>query len=311
MILVTGANGYVGRHLAHQIGKGDLMLTDIQEEFLYGGRERYNYISADLRDLDSLEKLFRGKRYEAVIHLAALKSVTESLVNPVGYRESNVIATKNLFEFAVLSGVKSFIFASSAAVYGPQLEIQVAEDSILNPQSPYGLNKWECEKLIKDSSFKSSTRSVSLRFFNIAGSLNSSLMDRGGGNVFPIFIDAIRAKQTLRIFGNTFNTPDGSAVRDYIHVLDVANGILKALDSLSDGKIISPAINLGSGTGTSVLTLVNELSAALKSEVNLAIEDARIGEIDAVVADITKARSELGFIPTRSIEEIIDSLVGQ
>lgn len=308
MILITGANGYIGRHLAAHLGKSQVILTDIHKTSTFDRFVDFEYISANLNDLAELRSLFTSAEIQTVVHLSALKSVSQSIDSPNLYLNTNYLGTQNLFNLADDFGVRNFLFASSAAVYGSINRSPVQEDGILDPASPYGTSKMLAEEFLKTVSRKNLANVVSLRFFNVAGSAGSDLADTGQGNVFPIFLNAIDKQLPLRIFGSCYQTLDGTAVRDYIHVSDIVDGITDLIEFFSASSSDYSVFNFGSGQGTSVLELANLLLKQFNGSNEVFFEPPRVGDVSEMVADISHANKSFGYSPKLKLGDIISSL---
>lgn len=302
-ILVTGGAGYIGSHTVKLLGKNgyeilvyDNLSTGNEWAVLYG-----KLVKADLADKETLRKVFEDFKPDAVIHFAAYIVVPESVREPLKYYRNNVANTLNLLEVMQDFGVKNFIFSSSAAVYGIPEEIPVSEEAPLNPVNPYGETKAVVEKILRD--LKNSGRDfryVSLRYFNVAGADPEKKIGFAYPNPTHLIIRAVKTAlgefDKLYIFGTDYPTPDGTCIRDYIHVVDLAKAHLLALEYLfSGGK--SVVLNCGYGKGYSVL----EVSQAVKkvTGVDFPIEFAprREGDPPVLVAKAEKIKNTLGWKP--------------
>lgn len=309
MILITGANGYIGRHLAAHLGESQVVLTDIHASSNFERFLDFNYVSADLNNPEELRNLFVKRQIQTVVHLSALKSVTESIDFPNLYLNTNYLGTQNLFNLALDFGVKNFIFASSAAVYGSLNKGSVKENGTLDPLSPYGKSKMLAEIFLKTASEQKKINSVALRIFNVAGSAHSDLVDTSQGNVFPIFLNAIHKNLPIKIFGSRYQTLDRTAVRDYVHVTDIVNGIVDLIDYLSSNNAYYSVFNFGSGNGTSVLELAEMFVSQFGGSNVILFEEPRSGDVAEIVADIYRAKEIFGYSPKLKISDIIASLV--
>jgi UDP-glucose 4-epimerase len=263
---------------------------------------------ADLRDEAALEQVFREEKPGAVMHFAGLKAVGESVEKPALYRGNNVGGTQILLQVMARHGVRRIVFSSSATVYGEPERLPVDEHHPLRPQSPYGENKVEIEGLLRARArAEADFAYAALRYFNPVGAHPSGEIGedpRGIPNNLMPFVTqvAVGKLPRLRVFGNDYPTPDGTGVRDYIHVMDLAAGHVAALRPLQTGRSIT--VNLGTGRGYSVLELVAAFERASGRKVPLEIAARRSGDTAAVYADAALAASELGWKAGRGIEEM-------
>ena len=292
--LITGASGYIGSHLVR-----DLISTDLEvvcTDLVNNSRSAYleslgaKFHFGDLRDSAFVNEIVSSVKFQGIVHLAALKSVALSAINIEAYKDTNIAATYSLIESAELNHITNFIFASSAAVYDGKDNSPILEFSPLSPASYYGETKRIGEELCNSSQ---SIKSISLRFFNVVGSKFLQLQDDSTENVLPIFLHMINSNQSPRIFGSTYDTEDGTCVRDYIHVDDVV-GTIKYL-MLNQWPSTS-AINVGSGNGTSVLTLIQQINDLLGKSVRPIMSQNREGDAARVIANIDFL-NQLGIFP--------------
>jgi UDP-glucose 4-epimerase len=313
-ILVTGGAGYIGSFMVNSlVNRGDevVVLDNLERGHKEAVNDSAKLFQIDIRDSQGLDKLFQENSIEAILHFAGLISVEESTRLPDLYQEVNVGGSKNLFETAIKNGVKNFIFSSTAAVYGNPTQIPIPENHSKNPTSPYGKTKLETEgnlnelrKMDPEVSF------ACLRYFNASG---GALDGSSGENhnpethIIPLAIRAAMNEQSFKLFGTDYDTKDGTCVRDYIHVLDLVEAHLLALD-----KILSEKggyhYNVGTGIGISnkeVAEMVSEVSG-----LQLGIEGAprRAGDSDKLIADPNLIKNELGFTPKYSdLKTIVES----
>jgi UDP-glucose 4-epimerase len=333
-VLVTGGAGFIGSHACLALlQKGyEVVVFDsfvnsnkksIQKviEILKGEKlnKKINIeiVNGDIRDEKLLNQLFSkyhrlDKPIEAVIHFAGLKSVYESVLNPLEYWDVNVSGTRNLLNTMAKNNCYSIVFSSSATVYGLSESIPINEAETISPMNPYGETKVAVETMLTDlyQSDLDLWRIISLRYFNPVGAHNSGLIgeDPKGipNNLFPIINQiAIGKRSSLQIFGNDWDTRDGTGIRDYIHVMDLAEGHTAALKYILSGNSINENINLGSGKGFSVLEIINEFQKVTKCKINYDFVDRRNGDIAVSVADISKAKKLINWIPTKSLAQII------
>ena len=287
-IFVTGGAGYIGSHTVKQLLEQDYEVTvfdnlsnstmqnlEVVQEMT---GKTVEFIKGDLLNYDDIAEAIR-EDHEAVIHFAALKSVVDSQSDPLSYYENNVGGSMNLFKAMLAKGVKKIVFSSSAAIYGQPETLPITEDMPIQAVSVYGETKAMMERIIKDMKVMG-LDSVCLRYFNVAGADKSGRIgeDPGAlGNLIPRIFTNLIGKHDLIIYGNEFPTEDGTQVRDYIHVVDLASAHVKALSYLekNSGNV---AINLGTGKGTTVLQLVNEVAKVTGKKVNFSYGPARAGE---------------------------------
>ena len=315
--LITGGAGYIGSHIADEFlasGKDVVLYDSLQSgllsrvEFL---RRKHNkeiaLVVADLRDETSLHKTFTLYNPIGVVHAAALKSVAESMQQPGEYMEVNYESTKRLLAIAAKQLVKDFIFASTAAIYGsPENSGPIGEDNLKKPISPYGSSKLlaenEINKYLRNSTFKG----TSLRFFNVIGSVSLDLMDNSVENLIPIVMNSLKFKQKPIIYGTDYKTPDGTCIRDYVDVRDIARASLSVADSSGE---LPYAMNVGTGKGVSVREVI-ELVAKTSGQNNFEVieADRRQGDPAILFAEISLIKERLGFTSKFSLEESIQSL---
>lgn len=316
--LVTGANGYVGSHTCAQLESLKRDFIALDHEFEPARVREATRLNLDIRDskkLKSFDASSLSGGIDGILHLAALKSVADSFIEPENYYETNVIGTRNLLEFAAINGVKNFVFASSAAVYGDvRSHNSISTNCETTPANPYGESKLEAERLIRKWTDDFNSRAIVLRYFNIAGNHSEIAPEVSPTNVFPILIDSFLLKRDFSIFGKNHPTPDGTCVRDYVSIHDVAHANLKSIVKLEsiDHKFFQ-VFNVGSGIGTSVLELVEKLSSAVALLPPIRYLQSRDGDPSQVVSDIHDTVQHLGWSPQRSntLEMITETLVAR
>ena len=306
--LVTGATGYIGKHVCELLEESgiDHVRIDIKaNDPNYESGQLSQFYKVDFADNEAIRIIFEENKIEGVIHLAALKSVSESMMDPELYRDVNVHGTRNLLEQMKKNLIKKFIFTSSAAVYG-NIENGIAdEDVTCDPTSNYGMNKLEIENDLMSEYFRSIS-SVALRLFNVAGSERDELKDNGNENLIPIVKNKLLRGEPIQIFGGDYNTKDGTPCRDYIHVTDVAKSFVDSIEYLNRNEK-SIRINVGTGQETSVLEIVNGLASRLEVKPNIEISPRRHGDISKLIANTDKASSTVFFKSTRNLNEILKS----
>tara|TARA_B100000579_G_C22793056_1_gene835614 strand:+ start:412 stop:1461 length:1050 start_codon:yes stop_codon:yes gene_type:complete len=330
-ILLTGGAGFIGSHAALlMLQKGyDLVVFDsfvnssfnvmkTITDYLDSTEIDYNLktIRGDIRNKKDLDRAFKdslieGNPIEAVIHFAGLKSVSESVSAPLKYWEVNVSGTLNLLETMKTYKCYSVVFSSSATIYGSKYSKPIKEDQKVDPVNPYGKTKVAIENMMFDL-FKSNInpwRICSLRYFNPVGSHSSGVIGEDPigipSNLFPYLSQvAIGRRKVLKVFGDDWDTNDGTGVRDYIHIMDLAEGHLAALDYLFSKKCCYEIVNLGSGIGYSVLQIINEFQKATDCTIPFEIESRRDGDISISVADISKAMKLFDWRPKRNLKQM-------
>lgn len=320
-IFVTGGAGYIGSHTViellnagHEVTVYD-NLSNSNEESLRRVEKitgkTINFIKGDIRDEKSLDLAFDTDEFDAVIHFAGLKAVGESVEKPLLYYDNNVTGTLTLVDVMQKHNVKKIVFSSSATVYGNPKVIPMNEEcEVGGTTNPYGTSKYMIERILSDIANSDKDMSVSLlRYFNPIGVHESGLIgeDPKGipNNLMPYITQVASGKrECLSVFGNDYDTPDGTGVRDYIHVCDLAMGHVKALDFIKDKKGVF-VHNLGTGKGTSVLELVNAFEKENGIKINYKIAPRRDGDIATCYADTKKAESELGFKTRFTINDMV------
>ena len=310
--LVTGGAGYIGGHVVHVLLKAGIrvVLSDIDLDSANDKFSGQTVIEkCDIREKSEVEALFIKYGFEGVIHLAALKSVEESQTLRKEYFETNVTGTTNILETMNEFGVNKLIFSSSAAVYQAQMgENLVIEDSPLSPVSYYGQTKVEAENAIQEFSKNNQINSIIFRYFNVAGAANPNLKDKSTQNLIPITINRIKLGIAPEIFGDDYNTPDGTAIRDYVDVRDIANSHLKAISYLSS-NLESCVLNIGTGHGASVREVICMAQEIMGINIAPIIKNRRPGDISAIAADCTKAREIIGFESHFILREMIETSI--
>ncbi|WP_134703808.1 UDP-glucose 4-epimerase GalE [Ammoniphilus sp. YIM 78166] len=318
-ILVTGGAGYIGSHTCVELLNAgyDLIVVDSftnsKPESLNRVKEitgkEFGFYKYDLLNREDLENIFIENNIDAVIHFAGLKAVGESVEMPLRYYHNNITGTLILCELMQKYGVKKLVFSSSATVYGTPERVPISEDFPLNATNPYGQTKQMIEEILRDLHRSDNEWSIALlRYFNPIGAHSSGLIgeDPNGipNNLMPYITQvAVGKLNELKVFGNNYPTMDGTGVRDYIHVVDLADGHLKALERVLSTSGVD-AYNLGTGRGYSVLELVVALEKASGRKVPYSIVDKRPGDVAICYADPSKAKEKLSWIAKRGIEEM-------
>ena len=318
-ILVTGGTGYIGSHTCVQlIEKGwqpviiDSLVNSkisVLDRIQQITGTRPAFIEGDVRDADLLQKVLKEHAIEAVIHFAGLKAVGESVAQPLRYYDNNVHGSVVLMQAMQKCGVKTLVFSSSATVYGDATEMPLKEDAPTSATNPYGQSKLMVEKIIADLCSSDPSWSITaLRYFNPVGAHASGLIgeDPQGipNNLMPFLAQvAVGRREELQVFGKDYQTPDGTGVRDYIHVIDLAQGHLSALWH-GHGKAGHHIFNLGTGKGNSVLEMLNAFGKACGKELKHKIVSRRPGDVAASWADPHKAQSVLNWKAQKSLDDM-------
>lgn len=310
--LVTGGAGYIGAHVVSSLKEAGIphVSIDIDQNSALKkfSKETINEV-CDIRDVKSLEELFARYTFEGIIHLAALKSVEESQKMQTEYFETNVQGTQNILEIMSTYNVRKFIFSSSAAVYEAQGEVKlVHEASPVKPISYYGQTKLDSENLILEYSHRYKMASVIFRYFNVAGSASPLLNDKSTQNLIPITINKIKSGEAPEIFGDDYDTPDGTPIRDFVDVRDIADAHLKAIYYLSS-KSSSCVLNIGTEHGASVKEVISLTQEILGTNISPKILSRRSGDISAIAADCRKAKEVIGFQSKYSLREMIETSI--
>lgn len=318
-ILVTGGAGYIGSHTCvellergYHVVVVDNLANSHQESLERVSnitKRKISFYKIDLLHQKELESVFLENQIEAVIHFAGLKAVGDSVSVPLHYYQNNVTGTIILCETMRKFGITNFVFSSSATVYGTPEHVPITEECLLQPTNPYGRTKMMIEEILKDLYFANPHWSITfLRYFNPIGAHSSGLIgeDPHGipNNLMPYISQvAIGKHPRLRVFGNAYPTPDGTGVRDYIHVVDLAQGHIKALEKNLHTKGIE-IYNLGTGKGYSVLEIVSAFEKISGKTIPYEIVEPRPGDIAICYADPTKAARELGWKAEKGIEDM-------
>lgn len=319
-VLVTGGAGYIGSHtVVELLNRGEKIIivdnfSNSKPEMLDKIRKITNkdfkFYEVDLLDRENLDKVFaENSDIESVIHFAGLKAVGESVEKPIEYYHNNITGTLILLDVMKKYNCKKIVFSSSATVYGDPATVPIKEDFPLSTTNPYGSTKLMIEQILRDVYISDNDWSIILlRYFNPIGAHESGLIGENPNgipnNLLPYINQVACGKlECLSVFGNDYDTVDGTGVRDYIHVVDLAKGHLKALDKARNSNGVE-AYNLGTGTGYSVLQIVKAFEDATGVEVKYKIVKRRPGDIATCYADPTKAKNELGWTAEKGIEEM-------
>lgn len=300
-VLVVGGAGYIGSHMVlmlaeqgHEVTVFDNFSTGYRDAILTG-----RIVEGDLADTVALERLFSSNRFDAVMHFASFIQVGESVREPLKYYRNNASNTLNLLEAMVRHKVLQFVFSSTAAVFGEPQHVPIDETHPQSPVNPYGASKLMVERMLADFETAYGLRAVSLRYFNAAGAdPQGRLGERHEPetHLIPLVLEAAIGKRPhITVFGRDYDTPDGTCIRDYIHIVDLCSAHLAALDYLAAGK--AGAFNLGNGAGYSVDEVIRVSREVTGKEIPVQYGERRAGDPARLVADATRARAELKWQP--------------
>ncbi|WVT77518.1 UDP-glucose 4-epimerase GalE (plasmid) [Sinorhizobium chiapasense] len=308
-VLVVGGAGYIGSHTCLELANKGFEpvvydnLSNGHEEFVkWGVLEK-----GDIRDRQRLDDVLARHKPRAILHFAAMIEVGESVKDPVSFYDNNVIGTLTLLSAALAAGVEAFVFSSTCATYGLPESVPIDEQHRQAPINPYGRTKWVCEQALKDYGQYKGLRSVILRYFNAAGADPEGRIGEWHEpetHAIPLAIDAaLGRRQSFKIFGTDYDTRDGTCVRDYIHVLDLADAHVRAVEYLLSGGD-SVELNLGTGTGTTVKELLTAIADVSGRAFNIDLVERREGDSTTLVANNDKARDILGWVPQYDLSDI-------
>tara|TARA_A100001015_G_scaffold174182_1_gene193622 strand:- start:103 stop:1119 length:1017 start_codon:yes stop_codon:yes gene_type:complete len=317
-ILVTGGAGYIGSHTVVELynsGYRPIVVDNLSNTSLKNIKgaeqiinDKVTFYQFDCTDFDKMDKLFKEQRnIQAIIHFAAFKSVDESVRRPKKYFTNNIGSTKTVLELMKKHSVNNIIFSSSCTVYGNPNTLPVNEQApFKKAESPYGQTKQMCEKLINESK----NNSISLRYFNPIGSHKSVLIGDCSAdkpnNLVPIICEvASGVRNSMQIFGNDYNTADGTCVRDYIHVVDLASAHVMALNHILKHSKIKTAYNLGVGRGKSVMEVIDSFEKINNLKISYTIGPRRDGDVEKIYSDNSKINQELRWFPLMSFESAL------
>ncbi|MDY3974085.1 MAG: UDP-glucose 4-epimerase GalE [Veillonella caviae] len=310
-ILVTGGAGYIGSHTVRALckaGHTPIVVDNLSRGHVESLPAGVEFIEMDIAD-PSLAQVMQDKGVEGIMHFAAHSQVGESMVNPSIYYENNVVGSYRLIESARKANVKYFVFSSTAAVYGEPKEVPILESSELNPTNVYGRTKLMIEQMLKDYSSIYGLRYVALRYFNAAGADESGEIGEDHTpetHLIPLILEAALGKrEAITIFGTDYDTEDGTCVRDYIHVNDLASAHILSMEYLRDGGE-SNVFNLGSGSGFSVQSIVDTTKAVTGIDFKVLYGERRAGDPGTLIASSQKAQQVLGWKPVHSeVKQVI------
>lgn len=307
--LITGGAGYIGAHVVRSLraaGLDAVVIDDLSHGLRHRVPDDVPFVQARLQDREALASAIREYEITGVIHLAALKAAGESVEMPLEYYAENVGGMIELLAVMRDEGVRNFVYSSSAAVYGTPADNPVTESSPLVPENPYGETKVVGEWLARDAGVAWGLSWVALRYFNVAGAGADDLGDNSVNNLIPMVFAALDEGRAPKIFGDDYPTPDGTCIRDYIHVADLADAHVAAA-RLCENTQAAEVFNVGRGQGSSVREVMDVVSAAIGRDVNAEAAPRRPGDPPATFAETTKARAGLGWEASRDLTDMVTS----
>lgn len=312
-VLVTGGAGYIGSHMVWELldhGEDVVVLDNLTTGFDWAVPDRAKLVVGNVGNIDLVDKVIRNHDVEAVIHFAGSVVVPESMENPLKYYDNNTANSRNLLEAVVKNGIDKFIFSSTAAVYGEPLTTgPIREDAMLNPMSPYGSSKLMTEIMVRDTALVSNLRYVMLRYFNVAGCdpmQRTGQATKGATHLIKIACEtALGRHPSMSIYGDDYDTPDGTCIRDFIHVSDLVNAHYAALNFLRQGGLKFTA-NCGYSKGYSVKQVVDAVKRISGNDFPVVYEDRRPGDIPSLTANAHRLMSRLSWKPAHDdLDKII------
>jgi len=311
-LLIVGGAGYIGSHMvniAQSHGHEVVVLDNFSTGHSYLVRN-YEVLNVDILNQTKLSKLLKGRYFDGVVHFAAKSQVGESMKTPNTYYANNVSGTINLVNEMLRNDISNIVFSSSAAVYGLPNEKKITESSSLNPINPYGKSKLYVENILYDMCMSYDMNAVCLRYFNAAGADPSSAIGEDHNpetHLIPCILNSVLENTTFKIYGNNYSTPDGTCIRDYVHVNDLANAHLLSLEFMKENPGFS-CFNLGNGNGFSVMEIILACEKICGKKIHYNIKERRDGDPDELVANSDKACNLLKWKPDyTSIEDIINT----
>ncbi len=308
--MVTGGAGYIGAHVVEAfraVGTDAVVVDNLSSGHRGFVPEGVPCVEADLNDRAALDAAFAEFPVDGVVHVAGYKYAGESVKKPLRTYRDNVTGMVSLLEAMESAGVRNMVFSSSAATFGTPATETVTEDSVTVPESPYGESKLIGEWLLADQGRAAGLRHTSLRYFNVVGSGSDRIPDTSPHNLFPLVFDALVAGQTPRINGDDYPTPDGTCVRDYVHVADLAQAHVAAARRLEAGEEVESVYNLGSGAGTSVREIMDAMSEVTGIDFTPQVRDRRPGDPARIVADGSLAARDLDWTMRHTVQEMVAS----
>lgn len=313
MILVVGGAGYIGSHFVKELVNNYevVVLDNLSSGHRWAVDNRAIFVEGDLGDFSTVQKVFETFKIDAVVHFAAFSLVGESEENPLKYYHNNVSCTLELLKVMQKNGIDKFIFSSTAAVYGTPNVDAIDENTPINPINPYGRSKWMVEQILNDFAQSYGMKYVTLRYFNAGGAHDSSIIGEDHDpetHLIPIVLRHLLGQTELvSVFGTDYDTQDGTCIRDYIHVSDLAKAHLLALYAMLEGELKTATYNLGNGNGYSVKEIIRTCEKVTGLKANIKFADRRMGDPARLVANSGKIYQDLGWKAVYDIEEIIES----
>ena len=302
-VLVTGGCGYIGSHVVWALvdrGEDVVVLDDLSAGFAWALPEAARLVRGDVGDRALLDDLLAGGAIDSIVHFAGSLSVPESVGDPLGYYFDSTVKSRELIAGAVRHGVKAFVFSSSAAVYGAPEVVPVPEEARLDPVSPYGSSKWMTEIMLRDTAAAHDFRYTALRYFNVAGAdpaLRTGQASRGAAHIIKVAAECLCGlRPGISVFGSDYPTPDGSGVRDYIHVSDLADVHVLALDRLRAGGA-SLVANCGYGKGFSVWEVIAAVERVTGRKLPVTVGPRRPGDPPTLIARVDRIHREIDWAP--------------
>ncbi|WP_147794541.1 UDP-glucose 4-epimerase GalE [Cellulomonas sp. Y8] len=308
--LVTGGAGYIGSHVVRafgQVGMRAVVLDDLSSGHREFVPDEVPFVQGSILDADLVTAALREHAVTGVVHLAGFKYAGVSVQRPLHTYDQNVTGTARLLEAMAAADVRRIVFSSSAAVYGtPDVDL-VTEDTPTAPESPYGESKLIGEWLLRDQGRATDLAHTSLRYFNVVGSGTPELSDTSPHNLFPLVLDALAAGRTPRINGDDYDTPDGTCVRDYVHVADLATSHVAAARALDEGRELQRVYNLGSGDGVSVREIMSAMAEGTGIAFEPEVAPRRPGDPARIVASGEAAARDLDWVMRHTLTEMVAS----
>ncbi len=308
-LLIIGGAGYIGgvtAHLAKESGHDIDILDNLSTGREYNVPNAINLIKGDVCDREFMRSVFAKTTYDAVMHFAGRILVPESMKQPYDYFRTNTYGALNAIDAAVAVGVKNYIFSSSAAVYGEPEHTPVNEGDPAKPLNPYGTSKLLTENLLRSYQTTHNLQWVALRYFNVAGAYSGVGTDYPYvSHIVPKLLDDMRKHKSAELFGDDYDTPDGSAIRDYVHVADVAGAHLLALEKMTTGAELNQPINLASHHGYSVKEVISTFNDVTKANLDVTVQSRRAGDPARLFAANDRAKKLLGWQPQRDLRQMI------
>ncbi len=312
MILITGGAGYIGSHfVTHLVEKGEtvLVIDNLQRGHREAVHKSAQFEQADILDFESIKNILQNYNIKSIVHFAAFAYVGESVENPKMYYTNNVAGSLNLIKAAVETGVEKFVFSSTCSIYGNPLKVPISEEESAKPINPYAHTKLMIENILADFGRAYGLKYAALRYFNAAGADSKGRIGESHDpepHLIPIVLQAALGKrEKIFVFGDDYDTADGTCIRDYIHIEDLADAHARALKYLDKNE--SDIFNLGTGKGYSVLEIIRTVEEITGKKLNVEITERRAGDPAVLVAENKKAKDILGWMPKHDLKSIIET----